>query len=853
MGLVAYYPLNGDAKDALGKYHGEANEHVQWVPGKLGLCPDTRTNNRWGEILIPHNEEMSRIFFGDSDNFAVSCIVNLREYFHYGIIWGKMSGNNWSNETAGLWVSSSGIRFNIGTSAGSNPPNSYQLSPVIQVPFNQDVVVYCEVKNSVMSVWVDGALHSTEEIASALVRKENSSPIRISSPRPNENEGVNGHVYDLRFYDQPLSVKEIKRLKLVPALVTSFRSPELSDAAMRHEYTVIGDCHYVPEEEAWVLPGGGSYLLTNYAPLFQGNNDSFTIRALVKPTNDIMDDGARLLGARSDNNGKPLISLFVSTSSIMTYLRGSNGQRQTCRLDRSLDPNKYHHITWVVDKGKQRLYLGGELVAVNNTTVAMPMSLADFPMTLGGMDVDGQHVPAEVGYLKELEIFHTAMDEETIAQDANTVASLDDRGNLHVPKLTVSEVIPAANWTRVTGTPFPVHKTTDIESALSSKKIIGTQQDNEVEYDFYVSEPGEYEIAGMIIAPNSTSDSFFMSLDGSDLERWDTGQPQTYTKRVWRTFVLAKGKHTLKVRTREAGTECSAWLIQKVDGGFVQPTFSSFGKDGYLTGGISEVGITKGLVGYWPLISDGLDYSGNNQDGVANNVLFTTRGFDGRGAAFFNGDNSFIAINNPKALPTGDITLSCWLWTDPEMEDRDVEKPHGDQGHLSLNLFSTGGNRGLRWRVWKDKANWLLINEAGEDHSYQVIAADPPTTRPDDPDVPDNWNPLEAADIVPGEWHHHAVTVNFTSKEAIFYLNGYVCGTGTFTLGGIHPSQKLLIGAYKEEEETFFGLIREMKVFDRVISPQEIAVEAKRKGKTKMTTHAGITYVQGEIKEFFHG
>lgn len=852
MGLVAYYPLNGDAKDALGKYHGEANEPVRWVPGKLGLCPDTRANNRWGEILIPHNEEMSRIFFGDSDNFAVSCIVNLREFFHYGIVWGKMVNRSYSNTTSGLWINSHGVRFGVGTNQSDNPPGGSMILPAADIPFNQDVVIYCEVKNNVASMWVDGNLFRSASLDTIThPRTENTSPIRISSPRPGHSEGVNGHVYDLRFYDQPLSVKEIKRLKYVPALVTSFRSPELSDAAMRHEYTVVGDCRYVPEEDAWVLPGDDSYLLTNYTPLFQGNNNSFTIRVLVKPTTD--NDRARLLGIRSTNNGNHLITLFVSTSSILTFLRGADGQRRQCRLDRPLDPNKYHHITWVVDKGKQRLYLGGELVDSNDTPIEMPILLSDFPMALGGMDVDGQHVATKVGYLKELEIFHTAMDEETIVQDTHTVASLDDRGNLHVPKLTVAEVIPAANWTRVTGTPFPVRDTTDREAALAAKKIIGTNQNNEVEYDFYVNEPGDYEIAGMIIAPNGNSDSFYMALDGADLERWDTGQHQTYTKSVWRTLTLTKGKHTLKVRTRERDTECSAWLIQNVDGGFVQPTFSSFGRDGYLTGGISEIGITKGLVGYWPLINDALDYSGNNQDGEPNNVVFTTRGFDGQGAAFFNGDDSFIEITNPIAMPTGDITLSCWLWTDPEMEDRDVENPHQDQGHLSLNLFSSDDNRGFRWRVWKDKVNWLLINELGEGHSYQVIAPEPPTTRPDDPDIPDNWNPSEVADITPGEWHHHAVTVNFANKEVIFYLDGYVCGEGTFTLDGLYPSERVLIGAYKEEEETFFGLIREMKVFDRVVSPQEIAIEAKRKGKTKMTTHAGVTYLQGEIKEFFHG
>lgn len=138
-----------------------------------------------------------------------------------------------------------------------------------------------------------------------------------------------------------------------------------------------------------------------------------------------------------------------------------------------------------------------------------------------------------------------------------------------------TQVLQASRWSRVIGTPFGVTNSSDPELALVPTKIVSVHADNEVEYDIFINESGRYEIAGMILAPNGTSDSFFMALDGADLERWDTGQHQTYTKRVWNTVELTAGKHTLRVKTRETGTQCSAWLIERVDSSIARvPTIS---------------------------------------------------------------------------------------------------------------------------------------------------------------------------------------------------------------------------------------------------------------------------------------
>jgi hypothetical protein len=45
------------------------------------------------------------------------------------------------------------------------------------------------------------------------------------------------------------------------------------------------------------------------------------------------------------------------------------------------------------------------------------------------------------------------------------------------------------------------------------------------------------------------------------------------------------------------------------------------------------------------------------------------------------------------------------------------------------------------------------------------------------------------------------------------------------------------------------GEICNVKIFNRALSHEEVAVEYKRTGPAKMTQYAGRTYIQGQFKE----
>lgn len=74
--------------------------------------------------------------------------------------------------------------------------------------------------------------------------------------------------------------------------------------------------------------------------------------------------------------------------------------------------------------------------------------------------------------------------------------------------------------------------------------------------------------------------------------------------------------------------------------------------------------LLDGLVAYYPFNGDVLDYSGNNNNGVAYGTITPTTDHKGNpnGAFYFNGIDSYVDIPDAPSLnPTAQITISAWF------------------------------------------------------------------------------------------------------------------------------------------------------------------------------------------------
>jgi hypothetical protein len=137
---------------------------------------------------------------------------------------------------------------------------------------------------------------------------------------------------------------------------------------------------------------------------------------------------------------------------------------------------------------------------------------------------------------------------------------------------------------------------------------------------------------------------------------------------------------------------------------------------------------TDGLIAYYPFNSDVNDYSGNNLNGLGNNVVFSEDRFgNSGGACYFNGKNSYIEIKNSDALNDNEYTICFWYRTDIEEDtmshifiSKADSAEHGyfvdvyNSGHMSSfgfgshtqeNISSDWFSFGPGVKVWKPGVN----------------------------------------------------------------------------------------------------------------------------------------------------
>ena len=224
---------------------------------------------------------------------------------------------------------------------------------------------------------------------------------------------------------------------------------------------------------------------------------------------------------------------------------------------------------------------------------------------------------------------------------------------------------------------------------------------------------------------------------------------------------------------------------------------------------VSEVGITRGLVAYYPLNKDARDYSGNASHGTVTGATLVGGGFDGQGAYRFSSGSTYVSLPNDVGYQD-DVTVTAWF--------KGIGTP-GNSHHIILGgqeleiSIPTSGQ--LRTGVF---TNARFVSNHG-------------------------------SGLLDGNWHHVAFNLRNGVKES--FIDGVSVGTMTGvtgTLASVFSNRR--IGVYGSSSSYYAnGDICNVKIFNRALSPEEVAVEYKRTGPTKMTQHNGTVYIQGQIKE----
>ncbi len=216
---------------------------------------------------------------------------------------------------------------------------------------------------------------------------------------------------------------------------------------------------------------------------------------------------------------------------------------------------------------------------------------------------------------------------------------------------------------------------------------------------------------------------------------------------------------------------------------------------------LAHASLTDGLIHYWPL-----DEAGG---AVAHDVAGTN---DGLLLNWRSGETSWVPGKYGNALDFG---------TNPQGNDNVVQTADpivSDEYTLSFFLQTRFDNQKVNPRIMGPASHyWLLINqEFGKgvgfyyDHGGTVLQdAHPP---------------------VIGQWEHYALTLNRTTGKSTIFRDGFAVATGTapdyvraypdgpWNFG--HPGDP----THHDGRDALSGLLDEVRIYDRVLSPDEIIV-----------------------------
>jgi hypothetical protein len=210
-----------------------------------------------------------------------------------------------------------------------------------------------------------------------------------------------------------------------------------------------------------------------------------------------------------------------------------------------------------------------------------------------------------------------------------------------------------------------------------------------------------------------------------------------------------------------------------------------------------------GLVAYFNLDEgDGetvtSDANGLKEGTLYNGVTWISPGYDGTGSAVhIDGTaNSRIDIGTwDPSEGTGQLSLSVWIrWAG--------NRTIGHQGIIGKRDDWAATNA-MRWFLETDPVGQLAFRQ------YSEAGVD-------------LYSPEGILDPFVGKWAHVAVT--FDGTTARIYLNGAEAASGPFALAD-KPDARMGIGCTHggENAEVFAGDIDEVQIYNRALTPEEVA------------------------------
>jgi N,N-dimethylformamidase beta subunit-like, C-terminal/Concanavalin A-like lectin/glucanases superfamily/Bacterial Ig domain len=518
----------------------------------------------------------------------------------------------------------------------------------------------------------------------------------------------------------------------------------------------------------------------------------------------------------ADNNGndsggprRPVASIRQGNS---TYWTPGTAQLST---------NTWTHLAVTYDGSNLNIYVNGSLAS--SLPRSGPINVSSSPLRMGGNSLWGEWFN---GLIDEVRIYSRALGQAEIQTDMNTRVNSDSQPPTAPGNLSATGGVGsvALTWTAATDNVgvvnYNVHRSTTANFTPSASNRVaqptGTSYtDTGLAAGTYYYKVTAQDAAGNISAPsnqasgmatadttaptvsitapsdgstvNSTvtvsanaSDNVGVTgvqflLDGANLGAEDTSAPYSVS---WDTTAAANGSHTLTARARDAaGNQTTSAAISVTVSN--QPA----------TGLVAAYGFNEGNG------ATVADASGSGNAGTTSNTTWAAAGKYGK-ALSFNGTSSWVTVNDSASLDlTSSLTLEAWV------------NPTAINGWECLLLKEATG----------DLAYALYGDDNGEDTGgprQPIVSVRQGSTT--------SWTP-GAAQLSLNTWSHLAATYDGTDLK--MYVNGSL-GSSRALTGAINVSNGVLrIGGNSIWGEWFNGLIDEVRIYNRALTPTQVQTD----------------------------
>ena len=761
MSLIAHYPLNGDATDYFGNDGTSTN--VTWVDGKIGQAGLFNGSSSKIHCYV----ESAR----NNVNASISCWMKPGVLESTAIITQQRSDDGPQHSRGLLMGNSSGeiTAFSRNSAYSWNSLNS-GVNAVVGVYSHVCLTQYLDH----ISLFVDGELRASMDMGSYV---DSYNDFFAIGKYTDSGLFFDGQIDDLRIYDHALSEKEVINLYRANYLTSSLRT----SSGINLPNVTVAESAPLTYDNGFIGDGSGRIVHTGHDAVFTELTVSAYFRLDQAGQNYVLDT----------NTSRDMI-FKVDNDSTNTIQAGINGNYPKVNIGELI--GREVHFVMTYDGAVQKIFADGIKVSESSTSGAV---------SLGELYIGGYYQYETYdfnGKIRDLQFFAREFSEAEVSSFSANAMSVDNIGNMHSKHLDESPKVryirdylngstsnSGSHWIEI-----QANDTDGVNVALNADA-----------YD-EVGNPEPELTDGNTNTNPYVSGKTYMEVDLGSVFLLDNVH-------IWHYYFDGRTYYGTKTEVSVDGQNWITIFDNEVDGLYPEtpsgkvhrvrsPSKFSVNYSGVSVGEASEVGVSRGLVSWLPLIGDTKDRV-TNEVATNNGAIAVGDGYE------FDGVDDWIdlGLNIDQGDTSKNYTIVLWFNKSADASNRN-------------GIFG------------QDDGEYDFFIQENRYSSGDLIIAVGGAIRVEEPGA-----------ILANVWHFIAVVLS--GNSVLYSKNGEPLIDIGASRSNYGPTTDNLstgtIGGSTPTGEYFTGKIKGLKLYNTALTPEEVAQEYNS-GKAFLTKNTAF-------------